>query len=140
MSIFRVIGAGSPLVDYTIGVDDRFLQQNIPGGKGGTIHIAGAERRRIFSAVTAPVLRTPGGAAANTISALGKLQIGTAFLGKLGNDDDGNFFRQEMAGCGVSTEYLIFPTFVFFKTGAFILSSISTLISILFFFPFSISL
>ena len=108
MSKFRVIGAGSPLVDYTVRVDDRFLQQNIPGGKGGTIHIDGAERRRIFSAAAAPVQRTPGGAAANTISALGKLQLETAFLGKLGNDDDGNFFRQEMAGCGVSTEYLIF--------------------------------
>lgn len=107
MSTFRVIGAGSPLVDYTACVDDLFLQQNIPGGKGGTLHIDGAERRRIFSAVTTPVLRTPGGAAANTISALGKLQVDTAFFGKTGNDEDGEFFRKELAECGVSTEYLI---------------------------------
>ena len=107
MSTFRIIGAGSPLVDYTACVDDLFLQQNIPGGKGGTLHIDGAERRRIFSAITTPVLRTPGGAAANTISALGKLQVDAAFFGKTGNDEDGEFFRKELAECGVATEYLI---------------------------------
>ena len=34
---FFLIGAGSPLVDYTAEVDDNFLQEFIPGCKGLSI-------------------------------------------------------------------------------------------------------
>ena len=104
---FGVIGAGSPLVDYTAAVSDVFLQEFIPGGKGGTVHIPEAERNRIFSALKGRFLRTPGGAAANTISALGKLGVRSAFFGKLGDDEDGRFFRDELVRCGVSSSELL---------------------------------
>lgn len=108
MSEFRIIGAGSPLVDYSAAVDDGFLSRCVPGCKGGTIHIGHKEREQIFAGLSGKeLLRTPGGAAANTISALGKLGVDCAFFGKAGVDDDGDFFHQELLDSGVSAEYLI---------------------------------
>ena len=89
---FFLIGAGSPLVDYTAEVDDNFLQEFIPGCKGGTLNISDAERSRIFAALGSRILRTPGGAAANTVCALGRLGVDTAFFGKTGIDEDGEYF------------------------------------------------
>ena len=102
---FRVIGAGSPLVDYTAAVSECFLQQ-CSGCKGGTVHISNAERENLTARLGSAMLRTPGGAAANTISALGKLHVRTAFIGKLGDDDDGDFFSRNLEDAGVSTEFL----------------------------------
>ncbi len=103
---FRVIGAGSPLVDYTAAVSECFLQQFSHGCKGGTVHISNAERGKLTAHLGSSMLRTPGGAAANTISALGKLHVSAAFIGKLGDDDDGDFFRRNLEDAGVSTEFL----------------------------------
>ncbi|MBQ9088812.1 MAG: adenosine kinase [Lentisphaeria bacterium] len=103
---FGVIGAGSPLVDYTAAVSDCFLQQHLDGCKGGTVHISNSEREVLLRKLGSTMLRTPGGAAANTIAALGKLHVRTAFIGKLGDDDDGDFFRRSMISSGVSPEYL----------------------------------
>ena len=107
MPEFRIIGAGSPLVDYCAAVDDGFLARRISGCKGGTVHITPGEKERIFSGFPGVVLKTPGGAAANTISALGKLEVACAFFGKAGSDSDGDFFCQELINSGVSPEYLI---------------------------------
>ena len=103
---FGVIGAGSPLVDYTAAVSDCFLQRHLHGGKGGTLHISSNERDALVRVLGSNMLRTPGGAAANTVAALGKLRVRTAFIGKLGDDDDGDFFRRSMIDSGVSPEYL----------------------------------
>lgn len=104
---FFLAGAGSPLVDYTAEVEDSFLQEFIPGCKGGTLNIDDAERNRLFTALKSKILRTPGGAAANTICALGRAGISTAFFGKTGNDEDGIYFRTELKKNGVSTDWLL---------------------------------
>ena len=107
MSDFRIIGAGSPLVDYTAEIADTFLPEHLPGIKGGTVHIDDQERDRIVAALNGNLLKTPGGAAANTIAALGRMGVSAAFFGKLGHDDNGEFFRRELGGAGVDTGYLL---------------------------------
>lgn len=106
MSGSGIIGIGSPLVDYTAEIDDAFLAKHITGKKGGTVHISDTERDAILAALDGNLLKTPGGAAANTIAALGKMGIRSAFSGKLGSDADGIFFRQEMIASGVDVSYL----------------------------------
>ena len=103
---FFLTGAGSPLVDYTAEVDESFLQEFVPGCKGGTLNIDDAERSRLFTALKNNFLRTPGGAAANTVCALGRAGISTAFFGKTGCDNDGEFFRNELKSCGVAPDFL----------------------------------
>lgn len=104
---FKVIGAGSPLVDYTANVSENFLEM-FPGSvKGGTEHIDSSERNRILANLAGTLLRTPGGAAANTISVLGKLGVECAFLGKLGDDENGDFFRSSLISSGVLPDKLV---------------------------------
>lgn len=104
---FFLVGAGSPLVDYTAEVDELFLQEFVPGCKGGTLNIDDAGRSRIFAALKNQILRTPGGAAANTVCALGRLGVRTAFFGKTGVDEDGEYFRCELKNSGVSPDFLL---------------------------------
>ena len=104
---FGVIGAGSPLVDYTVAVDEEFLQSSISGSKGGTVHICDREREQIFSKLAGrKIARTPGGAAANTICALGRLGIRSAFCGRIGEDEDGEFFVSELRRSRVAADYI----------------------------------
>ena len=107
---FFLVGAGSPLVDYTAEVDELFLKEFVPGCKGGTLNIDDAERSRIFSALKNKILRTPGGAAANTVCALGRLGVRAAFFGKTGADEDGEYFRCELKSSGVSPDFLLSST------------------------------
>ena len=104
---FFLIGAGSPLVDYTTEVAEEFLKNSVSGCKGGTLNISDAERSRIFAALNGTVLRTPGGAAANTVCALGRAGVSAAFFGKTGIDEDGEYFRSELKSCGVSPKFLL---------------------------------
>lgn len=104
---FFLAGAGSPLVDFTAEVNDSFLQEFIPGCKGGTLNIDDAGRNRLFTALKSKILRTPGGAAANTVCALGRAGVDVTFFGKTGNDEDGNYFRTELRKSGVSTDWLL---------------------------------
>ncbi|MBR4884649.1 MAG: adenosine kinase, partial [Lentisphaeria bacterium] len=94
-------------MDYTAEVDESFLQEFVPGCKGGTLNIDDAERSRLFSALGNNFLRTPGGAAANTVCALGRAGISTAFFGKTGCDKDGEYFRNELESCGVAPDLLL---------------------------------
>ena len=104
---FFLAGAGSPLVDFTAEVNESFLQEFIPGCKGGTLNIDDAGRSRLFTALNSKILRTPGGAAANTVCALGRIGINVTFFGKTGNDENGDFFRSELKKSGVSTDWLL---------------------------------
>ena len=104
---FFLIGAGSPLVDYTAEVPEAFLKDAVPGCKGGTLNISDADRSRIFAALEKRILRTPGGAAANTVCALGRAGVTAAFFGKTGLDEDGEYFRNELKKCGVSPDFLL---------------------------------
>jgi ribokinase len=51
-------------------------------------------------------LQSPGGSAANTIYALGRLGISTRFLGAVGEDDYGRTLVADLSGAGVDTSYI----------------------------------
>ena len=98
---FQLLGAGSPLVDYSLAVTENFLQKSVPCTKGATAHISPAEKTAVLNNFDGHTLRTPGGSAANTLRTFTALGGRSSHFGKAGNDDDGNFFAQAMlnAGC-----------------------------------------
>ncbi len=98
---FRLLGVGSPLVDYSLAVTENFLQKSAPCTKGATVHISPAEKTAVLNKFDGNYLRTPGGSAANTLRTFTALGGQGSHFGKTGNDDDGNFFTQAMilAGC-----------------------------------------
>jgi len=104
---FRITAVGSPLVDYNACVDDVFLQKFVTGAKGGTIHITDDEKNAICERLEGSLLRTCGGSAANTAFALAKLGIDVSFTGKLGKDEDGEYFFNEMARCHLDGKNII---------------------------------
>ena len=94
-----IIGVGSPVVDAIALVEEAYLSQ-IDGDKGGMVLVnEDIISGLIASLPTAPV-PTPGGSAGNTLFALAKMGASCSFLGKIGNCEEGAFYRDSFAKLG----------------------------------------
>ncbi len=87
---FQVIGVGSPLVDILAHVSEEFLA-GVPGEKGGMQLVDATMSAELIGSLDKPA-RVPGGSAANTIFGLAELGLHCSFLGKLGQDEAGDFY------------------------------------------------
>jgi sugar/nucleoside kinase (ribokinase family) len=93
----KVLGLGNALVDIMTKLNsDNLLQKlNLPKGSmqlvEDTVSANIMEQIKHFN----PKL-TSGGSAANTIHGLAQLGVKTGFIGKVGNDDMGKFFIEDM--------------------------------------------
>ena len=101
MNEVKVLGFGSPILDLLVRVDDTFLSRNVSGEKGGMGMLdAEAQKKLISLFPVGRVKKAIGGSAFNTISALTWLGMRTAFLGKIGLDEDGDFYRKAYRAAG----------------------------------------
>ena len=90
----ELIGIGAALVDWLMDVDDDFLTTNVDGAKGGMELVDGVEaQENLIQAGEKPASRAAGGAAANTTVGAANLGINAGFIGAVGSDATGNFFR-----------------------------------------------
>lgn len=96
----KILGIGSPIVDVLVNVTDEFIG-DIKGAKGGMELVDTSMLNGILERTGKKGIRVPGGSAANTIVGLAKLGMATAFLGKIGNDREGGFYKSFFAGAGV---------------------------------------
>ena len=96
---FKLLGVGSPLVDYSLEISDAELKKIVPDGKGCTRRLSRQERSLIFGSGK-NLIFTPGGSAANTVRALARLGGQSALFGKIGDDADGEFFCQQLRIAG----------------------------------------
>lgn len=103
---FKLLGVGSPLVDYSLEITDTVLNQTVPDGKGCTRNISHQERDTIINCAK-NICRTPGGSAANTVRALAHLGGNAALFGKTGCDEDGEFFRSRLRASGAEDSLLL---------------------------------
>lgn len=98
-----VVGLGSLNVDYIYETEDLvFLEPFYPKGKKRRewVLTEPAEIRAVQEAIrenTRLISRTGGGSAANTVFSLAKLGFQSGMVGKVGQDEDGDFILQEMA-------------------------------------------
>ncbi|MBO7147687.1 MAG: adenosine kinase [Lentisphaeria bacterium] len=89
----KVLGFGSPILDMLAQVDDSFLSAHVEGEKGGMVMLDTAAQGKLLDALSGSSITSAiGGSAFNTISALTALQMPTAFLGKIGKDERGEYF------------------------------------------------
>ena len=105
MNRCKVLGFGSPILDLLVQVDDSFLMRNVSGEKGGMAMLDAVSQQKLISTFPAgKVKKAIGGSAFNTVSALTSLGVSTSFLGKIGQDANGDFYRDsyKMAGGDVS--------------------------------------
>lgn len=98
-----VMGAGSPIVDLLANVDDAFVS-SIDGAKGGMMLVDSTTIEILLNKIAGATVKAPGGSAGNTIFGLAKLGVNTSFLGKVGCDADGDFYRGKLAELGGSTK------------------------------------
>jgi sugar/nucleoside kinase (ribokinase family) len=97
----KIMGIGSPIVDFLVNVDDEFLAE-IGAEKGGMVLVDSDTIEDLLARIPAQAVLAPGGSAGNTVFGLAKMHNSTAFLGKLGDDVAGDFFREKLIELGGS--------------------------------------
>jgi sugar/nucleoside kinase (ribokinase family) len=93
----KVLGIGNALVDIMTKLDeDKFLEEfELP--KGSMQLVEPDFVKRISKASDKfEKIQSSGGSAANTIHGLARLGVDTGFIGKVGDDELGNFFHDDM--------------------------------------------
>lgn len=104
----KVLGMGNALVDIMIRVNDASLIQKYDLPYGGMKLVDHKVIEQLYKDVSELKLeKTSGGSAANTIHGLAKLGVDTGFIGKVGDDELGSFFNQDMIVSGIKSELLI---------------------------------
>ncbi|MDM8514616.1 adenosine kinase [Desulfobacterales bacterium HSG16] len=95
----QVMGAGSPIVDLVAEIDDSILT-SVQGEKGG-MELVDADTLKSLESLLAEIpIKAPGGSAANTIFALARMGMACSFLGKLGRDENGIYYKNEFKSLG----------------------------------------
>ena len=96
-----VYGVGNALVDVQVRVDDAFIARH--GLKKGHMELVDAQRQAQVLAALAghPINRCSGGSAANTVVGVAELGGRAAYCGKVGDDDLGRFYRDDLDTVGV---------------------------------------
>lgn len=93
----KVLGLGNALVDLLIQIDsDDFLaKHNLPKG---SMQLYDQEfiNNMLEGTSGFPRSISSGGSAANTIHGLANLGVETGFMGKIGHDELGNFFKEDL--------------------------------------------
>lgn len=94
-----LIGVGSPVVDLLAQVSEEHVA-GIAGGKGGMELVDATELGALLNLLTTEAAQAAGGSAGNTAFAAGKLGTKVGFLGKLGNCDAADFYKDRFASIG----------------------------------------
>lgn len=96
---FELIGVGSPVVDSLAHVPEAFLTE--AGGAKGGMELVGPDGiAKLMAALEKPAVEAPGGSAGNTAVGVAHLGLPTTFLGKLGNDVGGEYYRDSFVRMG----------------------------------------
>lgn len=102
----KILGIGNALVDILVNVDDNFLTAQ--GLAKGSMQLV--EKQRIEELMQklnhASFRQASGGSAANTIVGLSCLGAEAGYIGKIGHDNLGSFFAQDLQAQNIRTHLL----------------------------------
>ncbi|MCI7643154.1 MAG: adenosine kinase [Lentisphaeria bacterium] len=94
-----ILGVGAPIVDFLSQIPEDFLIQHYLE-KGGAVNLTTEELDQLIAALPNSVSRVIGGSAGNTVCGLAQLGMPIAIFGALGDDNDGNFYLDELEKLG----------------------------------------
>lgn len=105
----KVLGLGNALTDILLQVSEDDLRElGLPKGSMSLITMEQAEKIQMrFASVRKHMVA--GGSASNTITTIAALGGKAAFIGKVGNDEVGEFYREDMFKNGVKPILLTSP-------------------------------
>lgn len=101
-SNFTTIGIGSPIIDIIAPVEESFITQ-IGAEKGGMVLVDENALKALLTRITGQTTKAPGGSAGNTLFTLARMGNNTRFLGKTGNCQEGDFYRNRFDSLGGHT-------------------------------------
>jgi sugar/nucleoside kinase (ribokinase family) len=106
--VMKILGMGNALVDILVKIDnDNILEElSLPRGSMQLVDIH-LSRKILYQLEKYQKSISAGGAAANTIHALGKLGIEAGFVGVVGEDEMGRNFRQGMESVNVTAHLML---------------------------------
>lgn len=117
----KIIGLGNALIDALVRLESNNMLKEFDLPKGSMQLIEGDLNKKIYDRIsTLEVEQDAGGSAGNTIRALGCLGIATSFIGKIGDDSYGQFYKKAMEKEGVESQLLIHPNLPTGVANAFI--------------------
>lgn len=93
----KVIGLGNALIDIMTPLENDEILEQIKFPRG-SMQLVDAEKSNEILKLTAHLKSSiaSGGSAANTIHGIARLGIETAFVGKVGQDDFGKIFKEDL--------------------------------------------
>lgn len=94
-----LLGVGSPIMDILAQVPEAFLD-TVAGEKGGMELVTPELMNAIVARLPEPPVQAPGGSAANTVCALAQMGMPVGLLGKTGEDDMADIYRQAFSALG----------------------------------------
>jgi sugar/nucleoside kinase (ribokinase family) len=98
----KVLGMGNAIVDVLTFIEDDALLQELKLPKGSMQLIENETLEELTNMVVeCERYMVTGGSASNTIAGLGKLGVRTGFVGKIGDDAVGEFFKSDSVANGV---------------------------------------
>jgi sugar/nucleoside kinase (ribokinase family) len=98
----KILGMGNALVDIMTQLNDDSLLQRFKFPKGSMTLVDNEMSSYLYNETIGLLKhRASGGSAANTIHGLAHLGIETSFIGKIGNDELGKFFKKDMKINGI---------------------------------------
>jgi len=100
---YDVSGIGAALLDFTVNVDDSFLDEL--GLNKGDMHLVDENTSMgIFEKISRDDVKvTPGGSSANTLAGVANLGGSSAFVGCVADDEHGSIYEKETLGAGVAS-------------------------------------
>lgn len=100
--MLKIVGLGNALVDVLTVLDSDDILQTLSFPKG-SMQLVGKEQSQKLQSGICERERffVTGGSASNTIAGLAKLGVSCGFIGKVGDDEEGRFFGDDMKRCGV---------------------------------------
>lgn len=101
------MGIGSALVDILVKLPNDELLQEFNLAKGSMVLVDADKSKQIIESTASlnSILET-GGSAANTIRGIAQLGGKTAFIGKVNNDEMGDFFHKSFVDLGIKFHHL----------------------------------
>ena len=95
----KIIGVGNPVVDFLANVSEEFVAA-VAGEKGGMVLVDTPAMDQMLKELPVEPTLAPGGSAGNTILGLAELGNPVAMLGKIGNCETGNYYKDGLIARG----------------------------------------
>ena len=89
-----LIGLGNAIVDIIVNVEDKFLELN--NLKKGSMNLINSNESEVLLKNCKVLKKISGGSSANTVVCLAELGNNVQFIGRVKNDEFGNFFSKDI--------------------------------------------